>query len=75
MRYGRYYALVKFNVFIIAQFPSRPRTKRATMNRRFLALLSVVSPFNAIATKRKTREMSLFLTVNYLDAVFSWDLP
>lgn len=53
MKYGRHYELVKFNVFIIARFPRRPRTKRATVNRRFLALLSVVSPFGAIATKGK----------------------
>lgn len=47
MRYGRHYELVKFNVFIIARFPRCPRTKRATVNQRFLALLPVVSPFGA----------------------------
>lgn len=41
MRYGRHYELVKFNVFIIARFPRRPRTKRATVNRRFLSCAAV----------------------------------
>lgn len=52
-----HYELVKFNVFIIARFPRRPRTKRATVNRRFLALRclsSLLSVRRAIATKGKT---------------------
>ena len=56
MRYGRHYELVKFNVFIIARFPRRPRTKRATVNRRFLrcCLSSLLSVRRAIVTKGKT---------------------